>query len=209
MNTTQRSAPASKRPYKSVSRNCIDREAWIAAALEGVARGGFSEVRVLALAKTLGVSRGSFYWHFSDQEALIDAVIDRWRDLQIQFSDSIRPEPGEAPAAYFERVVREHIATAKVDFASFQIEMAIRILSNENMHARAVSAEIDAMRVKNARDTLRPLVKDKELLAEMALLLYANIAGAKLIYAHAQGSAISPDRLAASVAKTLLARAAA
>lgn len=55
------------------------REDWIVAALTALIEEGIEGVRVLKLAKTLGVTRGSFYWHFDSHDALLDAVLAEWR----------------------------------------------------------------------------------------------------------------------------------
>lgn len=51
---------------------------WINAARELVATSGIAAVAVEPLARTLGVTKGSFYWHFSDRNALLTAVLERW-----------------------------------------------------------------------------------------------------------------------------------
>ncbi len=53
-------------------------EAWLAAAWEELARGGVDRVRVEPLAARLGVTKGSFYWHFRDRAALLDALLADW-----------------------------------------------------------------------------------------------------------------------------------
>ena len=53
---------------------------WIAAATERAVDRGIDAVRVDVLAKELEVTRGSFYWHFKDREALLVAVLHAWRD---------------------------------------------------------------------------------------------------------------------------------
>ncbi len=55
------------------------REDWIVAALDALIEDGIEGVRVLKLSKTLGVTRGSFYWHFENHDELLDAVLDEWR----------------------------------------------------------------------------------------------------------------------------------
>lgn len=40
--------------------------------------GGVDSVKIQPLARALGLSRSSFYWHFTDREALLDALVDRW-----------------------------------------------------------------------------------------------------------------------------------
>ncbi len=41
--------------------------------------GGIDAVRIEPLARKLGVTKGSFYWHFQDREALHTAILDQWR----------------------------------------------------------------------------------------------------------------------------------
>jgi AcrR family transcriptional regulator len=54
------------------------RGAWIRQGLRALAKGGPDAVRIEPLAKELGVSRGSFYWHFADRGALLAAMLDTW-----------------------------------------------------------------------------------------------------------------------------------
>ena len=53
---------------------------WINAALKLLIGRGADSVRITLLAESLGVSRGSFYWHFKDRDALLDALLDHWRN---------------------------------------------------------------------------------------------------------------------------------
>ncbi len=48
------------------------------AALRALARGGVAAVSVDALAGELDITRGSFYWHFKDREALLVAAVEFW-----------------------------------------------------------------------------------------------------------------------------------
>ena len=56
----------------------IGRDEWIGAAAAALAVGGLDAVRVEVQARTLGVTKGSFYWHFEDRAALLQAVLERW-----------------------------------------------------------------------------------------------------------------------------------
>src|SRR5690348_17007444 len=61
----------------------LDAEAWIAAAFDALADGGVDAVRVEPLAKALAITKGSFYWHFADRRALIDAMLAAWAEGRI------------------------------------------------------------------------------------------------------------------------------
>ena len=51
---------------------------WTRAALAALARGGLPAVAVEPLAKDLGATKGSFYWHFADRQALLEATLELW-----------------------------------------------------------------------------------------------------------------------------------
>src|SRR6476660_3754249 len=51
---------------------------WEQAALDTLSEMGLGAVAVESLARRLGVTKGSFYWHFPTREALIKAARERW-----------------------------------------------------------------------------------------------------------------------------------
>ncbi len=56
----------------------LDRKAWEIAALEMLGEVGLSGLGVVPLARRLGVSKGSFYWHFESLDDLLEAMLARW-----------------------------------------------------------------------------------------------------------------------------------
>src|SRR3954454_25212776 len=62
----------------SGKREALTSDDWTRAALDALARGGLSAVAVEPLAKELGATKGSFYWHFADRSALIAAALALW-----------------------------------------------------------------------------------------------------------------------------------
>lgn len=66
---------------RSTGKGHLDADAWADAALNELAAHGIDRVRVELLAKQLGVTKGSFYWHFKDRDALLARMLDRWRDV--------------------------------------------------------------------------------------------------------------------------------
>lgn len=57
-------------------------EAWVKAAQALIVREGVSAVAVEPLAQTLGVTKGSFYWHFDSRDALVRAALEAWEQDQ-------------------------------------------------------------------------------------------------------------------------------
>ena len=71
------SEPSSIDPADRVNES-LTREDWIAGAWEMLGETGLDGVRIEPLAKRLGVTKGSFYWHFKERQELLDALLDRW-----------------------------------------------------------------------------------------------------------------------------------
>ncbi|MGE0353705.1 MAG: TetR/AcrR family transcriptional regulator [Gemmatimonadales bacterium] len=53
---------------------------WIRAATAAMRKGGVEAIRVEALARDLGVTKGSFYWHFRDRKALLEGLLRSWEE---------------------------------------------------------------------------------------------------------------------------------
>ncbi len=60
----------------------LTRQDWINQGLKTLAESGVETVRVEPLAKLMGVTKGSFYWHFKNREDLLEAVLQEWIKLQ-------------------------------------------------------------------------------------------------------------------------------
>ena len=54
---------------------------WLSHGMKTLANEGFAALRVVPLAKAMGVSRGSFYWHFADIDAFHLEILKLWRDI--------------------------------------------------------------------------------------------------------------------------------
>jgi AcrR family transcriptional regulator len=59
------------------------RTAWIDGGLRALADGGPDAVRIEPLAEELGVTKGGFYWHFADRNALLEEMLDTWEQVVI------------------------------------------------------------------------------------------------------------------------------
>ncbi len=67
---------------ESKDRRRLGREDWVQGALEILFEKGTSGIKVVVLAKRLGVTSGSFYWHFKKVQDLLDAVLEYWEHEQ-------------------------------------------------------------------------------------------------------------------------------
>ncbi|HET6500021.1 MAG TPA: TetR/AcrR family transcriptional regulator [Amycolatopsis sp.] len=73
-----------KRARSSSGRQSLSAGDWVDIALVALGEGGLAAVAIEPLAKRLGATKGSFYWHFANREALIDAALARWERLNTE-----------------------------------------------------------------------------------------------------------------------------
>lgn len=92
-------------PQAKPTRNNLTPADWARTALEAMAEGGLAAVAVEPLAVRLGATKGSFYWHFRDRAALVDAALMLWEtedtEAVIAALDEL-PDPMERMRTLFE-----------------------------------------------------------------------------------------------------------
>ena len=123
----------------------LQREDWIRAAWEILGEGNLNEIKVKSLATQLGVTRGSFYWHFQSRQELIDALLDRWFTI-LGLNEVIEKEiasikdPGEQLWTIFRHVI------INVDAGQ---SVALRLHAKKNLKLRHRIAEEDRKRLEH------------------------------------------------------------
>ncbi|WP_329192249.1 MULTISPECIES: TetR/AcrR family transcriptional regulator [unclassified Streptomyces] len=83
---------------------------WTEAALTALGEGGVPAVAVEPLAARLGTTKGSFYWHFANREALLEAALSLWEQRFTEATISAvaaEPDPAARLRMLFTRVSRD------------------------------------------------------------------------------------------------------
>ena len=113
------------------------RSDWLLAAQEVLLADGVESVKILTLAKRLGVARASFYWHFLNRTELLDALLERWRETNTK---AITAQAGLPSSSIFEGVT--HIFECWVDLTLYdpRLDFAIREWARRS---DAVRREVD------------------------------------------------------------------
>jgi AcrR family transcriptional regulator len=118
---------------------------WVNAGLKALAKSGFSALKADTLASRLGISRGSFYWHFADVSAFHAAILRRWRKIALE---NIIDEIEEASDDRLEALASRAFARDS------GIERAVRAWATADGRARAAVEAVDAERVHYLRKLL-------------------------------------------------------
>jgi AcrR family transcriptional regulator len=176
--------------YRTVVRKAGQRpltpEDWARAALRTIAWGGVDAVAVETVAASLGATKGSFYWHFKNRDALVRAALDmweqRWTDGVIE---ELEREPN--PAERLKKIVEVGFELGPRDRAE------IALLANPD-HPAALSAvqRVAQRRIAYISEQLEKLGWDHAGAGDRAVVLYYVYVG-HLQMMHAVPQTISSD----------------
>ncbi len=155
----------------------LTRDDWLDAAFKAVVEGGFDKARVLLLADALGVTRGSFYWHFTDHADLISALLARWREREIELDRILQSESTPNPQADLERLLDAALSHAGANLENMRFELALRGLGRRDPGVAQMLLEVDQMRFDLFEQKFLRLTRDSKVASELAALFYLAIVG--------------------------------
>ena len=139
---TRRPKPAAT----EAARSALTPERWIEAATDMLVDRGIDSVRVDVLAQQLQVTRGSFYWHFRDREALLRRVLQAWRE-QATVQLTLRLESAHADPREQLRDIISLPVRGRAAQRAARIELAIRAWARRDTIARQAVDEADGSRI--------------------------------------------------------------
>ena len=131
----------------SPERNQLQRFDWLQQALEIFVAEGIDAVRITRLADDLGVTRGSFYWHYQNREDLIDSLVSYWKDKNTAaITDSITEASSLADGIF-------RFFETCIDAALFdpRLDLAIREWARRSTAIHALVDSEDAARIEALR----------------------------------------------------------
>ena len=134
------------RPAEEPARGTLTPGTWITAATAVLIDQGIDAVRVDVLARALAVTRGSFYWHFKDREALLTAVLNGWRDAATEQVIGRFEGQQADPEALIGELISLPFRGRAAERAA-RVELAIRAWARRDTLARQAVDEVDARRL--------------------------------------------------------------
>ena len=149
----------------------LGKQEWIDAALAALAEHGVDAVRVERLAEALGVTKGSFYWHFADRDALLAAILDAWRDRATNdIITLVESLGGDARA-------RLRTLGLTVFNADGRLDRQVRAWAANDPMARAAQDAVDRRRVGYVEQLFRELGLTPAEAAARATFIYHALIG--------------------------------
>lgn len=177
---TVKPSPPPARQKKAPPRPQLAPDHWIETAIDVLAREGIAGLRVEVLAKNCGVTKGSFYWHFKDRQALLDAVLARWQEGRIR---DIEKTTAVAPGQEREQLhYAIEVYGASRNRKGMAIELAVRDWARHDARAAAVVEAVDLYRLECTRKLFVAAGMSDAEAKSRSLLLYACVFGLSLMH---------------------------
>jgi AcrR family transcriptional regulator len=149
------------------------RERWIEQGLQALAAGGPDAVRVEALAKELGVTKGGFYGSFADRDALLEAMLDTWeRESTDDVLDRVEREGGDPRT----RIQRAGVLTFSDD-RLLPIDLAVRDWARRDEAVAVRLRRVDNRRMALLREMIGTFCPDPDEVEARSLLAFCVAIG--------------------------------
>lgn len=162
----------------------LSRDDWIDAATEWVAANGVATLAVEPLARSLGVTKGGFYWCFANRDELLQAVLERWEAQGTQNIIHLVEQTDLAAQArqLITMVARSVEATAPDHEAPAMVRMQYALWSaSDDPLVKPVVERVTATRVQFLARVLEQAGLPPDVAAHRATLGYANYVGMVLL----------------------------
>jgi AcrR family transcriptional regulator len=172
-------------PKRAAPESRLSTADWEIAALDALADTGLAGVAVEPLARRLGVTKGSFYWHFPDREALLAAALRRWEQ---SYTDRIIEAAAEVrePRERLVRLITSGLAGGRSD----RIHIALAI--SPHPPVREALARVTCRRMDYLESCYVELGQPRREARQSALLAYAAYVG--LVHLRLEAPRALPDQ---------------
>jgi AcrR family transcriptional regulator len=149
------------------------RNSWIEAGLRALAARGPDAVRIELLAKALGVTRGGFYWHFEDRNALIDEMLDAWeRTTTDEVIERVERAGGDARSK-----LRRTFALASASDELLSVDLAVRSWARSDKAVAIRLRRLDNRRMDYLRSLYATFCSDPDDVEARAMLSFSLLIG--------------------------------
>ncbi|MEK8198500.1 MULTISPECIES: TetR/AcrR family transcriptional regulator [Lysinibacillus] len=145
----------------------VTKDDWIKAGLQQLAEDGIHKVRIEALARSLKISKGSFYHYFRDHQQLLDAMLDYW---ETHATNAII-QSMEQEDATLEQLLRISFYKDK------KIEIGIYAWAKYDAHVATRIVQIEEQRIACVAKLYQKKGMTKEVSKDRARLAYLTYIG--------------------------------
>ena len=151
-------------------RRTLSAEDWIKCGFQALGSGGVQAIRAERLARTLGVSKGSFYWHFADVGALHAGMITHWEEVATEQIIVNNDAGGGDGLARLTRLVEIVTSNLSEPYGGMATEAALRDWARDDAAAAISLRRVDQHRLAYVEALFAQTAMDRTAAARAARL---------------------------------------
>ncbi len=174
---------------------------WIKASFAALTAGGPQAIRAEPIARTLKVSKGSFYWHFADVPALKQAMLDHWGKTATQDIIDLVEAKASSAKDRLRLLVQISTSSSNDEYGGALAEATIRDWARYDENAAKALKAVDQQRLAFVETQFRAHGIPKAQCRQNANILYAALIGLAHLSHH--GFATPSDDLPALLNRLL------
>ena len=153
---------------------------WVSVGLAELAKGGVEAVRVEVLAERMAVTKGGFYRRFKDRRALLNAMLETWREGRVTAIERQAEAGGQSGVERLRAIFK--LYSERANTQGMAIELAIRQWARTDPIAAAAVEKVDAARLKIVGSLYRKLGLSAPDAEARAVLFYTFLFGQSMLF---------------------------
>ncbi len=151
---------------------------WVGCGFRTLAANGPQSLKAEVLAKTLKVTKGSFYWHFKDITALKVAILDRWEELVTQQITAQVDAGSLKPKQHLYNLIETALCEVSQEYETNGVSNALRNWAQFDDLALAYVSKVDMRRLEYLEKLFSQVPQTKRHAKINAQILCAILIGA-------------------------------
>ncbi len=128
----------------------------------------------------MGVTKGSFYWHFASREQLLDAVLESWQTRMIRDVEVWLERAAESPLERVRRLLRIGISS-RPDVPGGPFELSLRDWARRDSRVAKIVMGVDAERLRIVKSLYREIGLAEDQAEAHALLHMTFVVGGRMM----------------------------
>ncbi|MEP2717314.1 TetR/AcrR family transcriptional regulator [Pseudophaeobacter sp.] len=160
-----------------MTKTNLDANAWIQAAFRALTRGGPQAIKAEAIARELGVSKGSFYWHFKNVGALKTQMLQHWRREATDSIIEALETDGTSAAERLKKLVEVSTGSADEEYGGVLVEASIRDWARYDSTASETVRTVDEGRLAYLNTLFEQCGFNPAKRASSSAILYSSLIG--------------------------------
>ncbi|MDP9012396.1 MAG: TetR/AcrR family transcriptional regulator [Pseudomonadota bacterium] len=158
----------------------LSREDWVEGAIRFLSQHSVGSLRLDLLVKQMGVTKGSFYWHFASREALLDAVLEAWQTRMTRDIEAWLNSAAGTPTDQLRRLLHIGISS-RPDVPGGPLELSLRDWARRDARVNKIVTSVDAERLRILKSLYLAAGLADERAEAQALLHMTYVVGGRMM----------------------------